>query len=282
MKIKETLSLLFLLLPFLSISQDPKHENHYQDLDPVETDAYKVSFSDQHAQKDFVFIKLQIENKTKDHLMFKPHEVSFSVPEEGRHHPDEDVIFIPPKETHSEKIKVSGDANFHKEEQKMKLAGLYQVSKDGEVQEGEPFKLPAEKNTFEIGDGSFECSLAGDVKQETKETKADFECTYHGDGVGLVNHRKVSVKTEDDEEFANKKKKGLIGKVAGKDAEKKLLDGESSKVKTQFEIPAKVVDMQFADLYVHWNDCFRESQPDELESKVLELALDPDKTDKNN
>lgn len=273
---------LALFLPLLSNAQDPKHENHYEKLEPVETDAYKVSFSDQHSQKEFVFVKLKIENKTRDYLLFKPQEMSFSVPDEGEFHPKKGKIFIGPKEDESKTIKVTGDGNFHAEELTMKLAGLYRVSREGEVQEGEPFRLPAKKNVFEVGDGSFECSLAGDVTQETDETVADFECSYYGDGVGLVDQRKVSVKTEEGKEFANKKKKGLLGKVAGKDPVKKLMDGEKTTVKTQFEIPADVVDMQFATLFVHWNDCFQESIPEALEKQERKFVLDEAKTEEMN
>ncbi len=273
---KRLLSISFLLLsPFLLKAQ---HENHYQELDPIEQEAFKVSFSDQHSQKSFMYIKLEIENKTRDYLMFEPDQVSFTIEGES-YHVEEETVFIPPKESETQKFKVRGDRNFHVDSLTLEFGGLSRVPKDAEVQKGDPFKLPASKNSFKVGDGTFECTLDGDVKKETDVTKAAFEWTYYGEGVGLVDHSKVSVKTEEGKEFANKKKKGVFGKVAGKKNTKTLLDGESCSVKTQFEIPAKVVDMQFAPLFIHWNDAFKEATPEDLGSFERALKLDRAKTE---
>ena len=220
---------------------------------------------------------MELKNKTRDYLMFKPHESGFAL-KEKTFVPDEEVIFISPKDSETYRMKVTGGVNFHVDSLTLELAGLYRVKKDASVQKAEPFELPASRNSFELGDGSFECRLSGDVKKETDETKAYFKCTYYGDGVGLVNHQKVSVKTEEGDEFANKKKKGVFGKITGKKTTKTLLDGQSTKVKTQFEVPAEIVDMQFAPLFIHWNDAFRESMPDAIGPFERELKLDRAKT----
>ncbi len=273
---KKTALTLVILFPFLLNAQ---HENHYEEIEPVRTEAYELSFSDQHSQKGFLFVKMEIDNLSDDYLLFKPHEGTFTVRGKA-FDPEKEKIIIPPGKSETHKFKLRGDANFHVDSAKAEIAGLYRFSGEGEVQKAEPFKLPAAKNSFEVGKGTFECKLDGDVKKETDVTKAAFECTYRGDGVGLLNHKKVTVKTEEGDEYRNKKKKGMLGKIAGKKKdEKTLLKGESAKVKTEFQIPSKVADMQFATLFIHWNDCFQESMPEGTDSHSVRFILDEAKTE---
>ena len=50
---------------------DPKHENHFKQLEPITTELYTLSFSNAHAQTEFCLLNLKISNNTNDFLIFK-------------------------------------------------------------------------------------------------------------------------------------------------------------------------------------------------------------------
>ena len=96
---------------------------------------------------------------------------------------------------------------FHVDKLKLDLNCLYKVAINGKKLKTPDFQLPASKNTFTTGD--FHVTLEKS-KQTTKETAAEFKCTYTGKEIGLVNSAQLSVKLKDGQEFANNGSKDKI------------------------------------------------------------------------
>ncbi|MCB9763007.1 MAG: hypothetical protein H6739_24620 [Alphaproteobacteria bacterium] len=267
------LALLLCALPALAIAQDgvdPKHENHFRDVPPIETDALTLSISDAHAQRPFAKFKAQITNNTADFLLYYVNETVFHF-EHGDFKPNNGdakrkPVIIGPKDSKNPTVGVDGEDGFHREKFSVDFSGFYRVSAEGTVHEAPNFKLPAATNSFEAG--PYRCSLSK-VKQETKETYAKFKCTYTGDKVGLVTPRNLTVKTESGQTFANDDRKG--------DTEL-LFPGDDLSFSAIFHVPASVVDMQFANLEVVWTDTFREAEAVALEVPSQAFELDPGKT----
>jgi len=61
-----------------------------------------------------------------------------------------------------------------------------------------------------------------------------------------------------------------------------LADGESDKFNYYYEIPASIVDMQFANMQVVWKDTFRESEIVPMSAQSVEMVIDPGMTDGKN
>ncbi len=259
---------------------DPGHENHFFTPAPIETDQYKITFEQPHAQLGFIQVKITIENKMKDYLRVDPKAFTFHV--NGKElHPGGKAFFILPKEDDAKRLKMSKEGeNLHVREFSLDVSGLSRVPLEGKVHKAEPFKLPPATNEVEAGD--YSCTLQ-DLEKETDITEATFSCKFMAkeESVGLIDHRKISVKTEDGEEFANKYSRG-IGKLFNKDPRKIIQDGERFDLQMEFEIPAKVVDMQFATLFIQWNDVFVGSSPEPLKVQKVDFKLDERKTKEEN
>jgi hypothetical protein len=112
-------------------------------------------------------------------------------------------------------------------------------------------------------------------RKETKQTAIRFKVTYTNDNkhYGLVSLGKAAMRVESGQEFAmaNQKDKQVL-----------LADGKDDKFNYYYEIPASVVDMQFANMWVVWKDTFRESEMVPLAVKPVELTMDAGLTDGKN
>ena len=251
-------------------NDDPRHENHYKKIAPVQTDELTIEFSNAHSQADFTLVKAKITNKTSDYIFFEPSEVVFKY-EHGEFSPKSGIVKIKPKGSKSKTLKVTGDNRFHVESLSIALKGFYRISVKGKVQEAPDFRLPAEQNTFTAG--NFECNLLK-VSQETQKTAAQFQYTYNGDKVGIVDPSKLVVRIENGTEYANANRKSKIN----------LLEpGDSKKFTAWFLIPGKILDMQFATMYIVWKDTFIESSKIPISTPSVNFVLDPGLTEgKNN
>ncbi|HMT29233.1 MAG TPA: hypothetical protein PKD91_08140 [Bacteroidia bacterium] len=244
---------------------DPKHENHYL-VQKVETDELAIDFQDAHSQQEFTHVELKIKNKTNDYILVKGSEMKFIYPH-GTYTPKGSAInkinfTIEPLDSKSKTVKVSGDNRFHVESLKLEMNGFYSVNPKGDIQKAPDFQLPAAKNSFSAG--PCDCTLEKS-KQTTKETAAEFNCTYKGKNVAFVDPTKLSVKLRDGQEFANnnKKDKGEI-----------LMPGDEIKFTAIFNIPGKIADMQFTVLNIVWNDTFVESVMKPLKVGTADFTFD--------
>ncbi|MDP2312077.1 MAG: hypothetical protein Q8P41_04170 [Pseudomonadota bacterium] len=251
--------LVALSLPFLALvamaarkPDDPKHENHFKSAGPPTGDVVSFALVNAHAQSEFVLIDTKITNTTGDQLLLLKKNEAVLVLPQGPMPVKSGGLFggpmlIPPNDTRSHTWKVDGESGFHVESVTLQPKGFYVGSNTGTPLRAPEFQLPASVNDFTTG--PFSCKL-NDVKQETKTTAAAFACTYNGKGVGIVEPKKIGVREPGGKEFAN---------AARKVPRDVLLPGDVSKFTVVFEIPASVVDMQFATLQVLFRDALAES-----------------------
>lgn len=239
---------------------------YYSDI--VETEAGDFTFSTNNcvAQLDNCKLALKIENKSSDFLMFVPKESTFKY-SFGDKNPDVKPYYIAPDDKKTKTIKVDGGEQFRQRSFDYEVGGLYRIPLAGNTVEAPEFQLPANKNNFTAG--NFKVVLKK-YEASTREAKASFEVTYTGDDVGLVNAANLSVrakrnKSEEEVVYANDDKKG----------EAEILHkGESAKFDAVFHIEGRIVDMQFATMYIIWNDTFVETKPEEIEPVMLSITVD--------
>jgi hypothetical protein len=249
---------------------DPKHTNYYKDVEePVETKEVVIEFTNGVSRFDFLKFKAKFTNNTNDFLIVDP--AKFKIKTDGvTHQPKEKAFILDPNDSKAKTIDVKEGENFKAEEFEVSVDGFALIPVDGKPTQMSEFQLPASTNNMKSG--NFEVNLKR-VSQETKETWAVFSIKYTGDGYGIVDPSRISIKTESGEQFANefRKSKTIL-----------LEKGETKSVDAVFHIPAKVVDMQFAKLFIQWGECMVETEAvalelDESVTFTLDEALTAEK-----
>jgi len=254
--------LMFGLNSFAKDKTDPNHENHFKQLEPIETDDYKIEFSDVHAQTTFCLAKLTITNKTDDYLFFYTNEVIFKI-NDKEYSPKKKLVIIEPKESSKKTLKVVGESeNLHVEAFSMEVKGINKVATNVEGVATEKFQIPANKNSFDAG--GFNVNIT-DSKQTTKVTDAKFTCIYNGENVGIFDPSKLIITTV----------KGEWANDNSKSKEVIMLKGDKKKFNATFHIEGRILDMQFATMHIDWKDTFKESTIDPLGNHNMSFELDP-------
>ncbi|MCF8277352.1 MAG: hypothetical protein K9J17_11525 [Flavobacteriales bacterium] len=249
---------------------DPKHTNYFKDVEEaIEAKEVVLQFSNGVSRMDFLKFKTKFTNNTNDFLLIDPSKFSISV-DGTEMHPSEKAFILDPNENKSKTIDLKEGANFHVDQFEVAVAGFGRISLDGTPEKMDNFQLPASSNVMESG--NFTVNLKY-LSQETKQTTARFEVKYKGDDYAIVDPSRVSVKTEGGDQFANlhRKSKTFL-----------LEKGETKSFDVVVEIPAKVVDMQFAKLFVVWGESMVETKavPFEVDDSVtfeLDEALTTEK-----
>jgi hypothetical protein len=250
---------------------DPKHTNYYLDIEEaIETREVVMEFSNALSRMDMFKFKTKFTNSTNDFLLIDPSKFTVTIDEKATH-PKEKQFILDPNENTSKTIDLKEGANFHVDQIEVDLAGFSRISLDGTPVKMEQFQLPATTNVMESG--NFEVNRK-QLKQETSQTWARFEVKYKGDGYAIVDPSRISVKTEGGDQYANmhRKSKTIL-----------LEKGESKGIDVTVEIPAKVVDMQFAKLFVNWGGCMIETKAVPIEmSESVTFELDEALTTEKN
>ena len=262
--------MLFTLIAFAA-AEDDGHENHFRDMPPVGNDVVSIQFADAHAQTGFLKMKATVTNNTQDYVVYRLGETTLHI-DAGDYQAQTGLLkgdlVLKPKDSGSRTIEFKDGTEFHVDAFTMDIHGIYKAVDQADT-EAPNFVLPAAVNDFEAG--NFACNLAG-LKKETKETKADFKCTYTGEGLGFVTPSKASVSVEG-QQFAN----------ANKRAKTKVLQpGQDTKFTLVYEVPAKIADMQFANMDIVWGECFEEAQLEPAPVPTIAFELDPGKTEGKN
>lgn len=262
---------MFLTLISAGLADDADHTNHFAAMPPTETEVVSIQFADAVARQDFAKMKATLTNNTTDYLVYKLAETELHF-EHGDYNANTGMLkgdlVIEPKKSGSRTVEASGGDQFHVDSFSVDLKGLYRAVNTGDV-EAPDFQLPASANEFSAG--NFTCSLAG-LKQETKETKADFKCTYLGDGLGFITSSRAGV-TVEGQTFANDNKRSK---------DKVLKPGDEAKITLVFHVPAKHADMQFATMQVAWGETFQEASLEAVEVPTATFAVDPGLTAEKN
>lgn len=250
---------------------DPKYTNYYKDVEEaLEAKEVTLEFTNGVSRLDMLKFKTKFTNNTNDFLLIAPSK--FTITGDGtKNNPKEKEFILDPNDKKSKTIDLKGKENLRYDEFEVAPEGFARISVDGTPVNMPEFQLPASVNNIESG--SFEVNLKR-LKQETKETWAVFSIKYTGDDYAIIDPSRISIKTEAGDQYANefRKSKTIL-----------LEKGDSKTVNAVFHIPAKVVDMQFATLFIQWGEAMTETKAEAFEiDESVTFELDETLTEEKN
>ena len=219
-----------------------------------------------------MLVKFDIKNQTSDWIFLKKHEMVIDAdgqelkPFDGKEKP---ALVIAPDKNKGLSLKLKGE-NLHVETVTVTFSGLYKAAATGKTLEVGEFQLPPSQNNVDVG--PFACNVTSH-DQATKITTTKWDCTYTGDGIGMIDASQVGVKIQTGAEFSN---------TFRKNKEARLMKGESAKFTTTFEIEKRIIDMQFATMQLQWRKTFSESKIQPLDAAEVEFELDEELTAEKN
>ena len=232
----------------------------------IEVEGVNLSSKNAIAQVDHCKMAFTVENTSTDLVMYDSKETEFAY-EFGKSNPSVKSFILSPGDKKTKTLLVKGDGNYLQKGFKLEVKGLYKIPINGTVVEADQFQLPASMNNFTTG--NFKVQLKK-YDASTKEASAVFECTYIGEGIGLVDASSLSVTTN-----RNKSKEQITYANDDKKADIEILNkNESIDFKAVFHIPGKIADMQFATMMVNWNNTFVETSAQPIEGPVLQFDMD--------
>lgn len=196
-------------------------------------------------QAHIVKVRLKIENLSMDPLLFKPKETSFEFPFGNYASKGKPKIIEPGDKKNILLEAIDESKDFMTNKFSFSLGGIYLVN-DKEIFETENFKIPKEVNTFTTG--LFSAELKGKIKKTTDHCVSKFKMTYTGSKLGVIQPIRAKALTEMGREFVN----------TDNARTQYLLPGDQQVITVHYQIPIQVVDMQFANLEIVWNDTFME------------------------
>lgn len=232
---------------------DDKYTHYFKDVEEaIESKAVVVELTNGISRKDFLKFKAKYINNTSDFLLVDPSKTKITIGSEELS-PSEKAFILDPNDKKSKTIDLKDGADFMVESFEVAPEGFAIISTDGTPAKMPDFQLPAAVNNIEAG--NFEVNLKR-LKQETKETWAKFEVKYVGDDYAIVDPSRISIRIESGQQYANdfSKSKTIL-----------LEKGDKKTIDAVFHIPAKVVDMQFATMFVQWGECMVETKAEPFE-----------------
>lgn len=227
---------------------DADEAYHFHDVAPV-GDEVRLGVVDAWARPHEAKAKIIVRNDTPDFLVVRTGGMLFSA--HGQAWAEDDVQIIPPRDTDTKVLEFTGQ-DLKANGGWLVPGGMYRVPTDADPVLAPDFELPVQARSFDAG--PFHCTVAGKITQETDETAVKFRCTFEGEGLGMVDTSAITVVAEG-QTFPNRRGDGRLRPV---------LPGQSFSLRTSFEVPPRVVDMQFAELTIQFNDAFRDGVPQVL------------------
>jgi len=274
MKRKTTLSLLAALIlgaPSLIAQGVEDYDRiYYSNPEPIEVEdgsfKYELKSKNAFAQADHNKFGLTIQNNSNDFIYYDSKETTFKY-SFGDKHPTVKPLYINPNDSKTKTLLVNGGDQFRQKEFAVEVGGLYRIPVEGTVEEAPEFQLPASSNNFTSG--NFKVILKK-YDASTREAKAQFEVTYLGDDLAIVDASNLSVrakrkKSEEEVVYANddtKSKANILNK------------GDKLKFNAVFHIDGRIVDMQFATMHIIWNGTFVETKAIPIKAETINFAMD--------
>lgn len=267
--------ILFSLITTLAFSQkgekiDERTRNYFEIPTGIEKTDYAVNFKNIVSKFEYLKFAVLLENKTSDFLIWDNSNSIVSISDGDKKTVKPNIFHVKPYKTINRTFDARGGNQFLVKDFKFIFNGVSRVPLKGKVQKVADFKLPQTTNKIEAGNFSIVLVKA---KKKTDETAVYFEATYRGNDVAVLTLNEISVRVNENDIFANDNRK---------DTPYLLTKGDKLKIKCLFHIPSRVVDMQFADMYIQFNNTFVESKVIPLSGSEVSFKLDEALTkDKN-
>ena len=248
-----------------------KYTHYFKDVEePIESKAVNVELINGVSRTEFLKFKAKFINNTSDFLAVDPSKMTLTLGAIDLN-PSEKAFILDPGDKKSKTIDVKEGADFLVDNFDVAPEGFAIISTDGTPIEMPDFQLPAAVNNLEAG--NFEINLKR-LKQETKETWAKFEVKYVGEDYGIVDPSRISIRIESGQQYANEfsKSKTIL-----------LEKGDKKTIDAVFHIPARVVDMQFATMFIQWGETMSETKAEPFElDETATFYLDDELTKEKN
>lgn len=236
--------------------------NHFKANVPAEAgEAVVAGVAYAWAREGDAKLKLKLYNGTSDYLVFKTGGMKLELGPSSI--PAEDKIEIVNPKSMGDRILTFAGSGLYVESGRFVPDGVLRVPSDLAVQVAPDFRLPVATKTFSAG--NFDCGVKGKIKKETDKTALTWECTYTGDAIGRITESELQLRLEDGQLFANDE--SVSDPMF-------LLPGDSVKLDASFSVSAKITDMQFATMYIQFNDTFAEGSAVPVAIAPVPLDLD--------
>lgn len=267
---KKTIKLLVLLLAGATGSIKAQYSTHYfENPETIKRENVELDFKNVVSKEEYIKFALTLNNTSNDFVILNFSDGTVNANGEKLKAAKQKTILCPPNESKKKTFDVKG-SNLLVNDFTCQFDKFFLIPSNGKVVEMPEFKLPAEKNSFSVGNFKIELSK---LKKKTDLTVAKFYCTYLGDDYGIIRPNSTSVRVKEDRIFANEtrvKEHYLMKK------------GDKIPFTLSFRIEARVVDMQFADMFINWNDMFQESKEQTLKGETIRFKLDDALTKEKN
>jgi hypothetical protein len=218
---KKTIITLFIASSVLSTAfaqKEVKYSKIYYKNTSAETSGVTVYIEDAVSTDGETKLKLKIDNRTNDYIIYKPEESKFMI--DGKElKTAEKWMVVAPNKSESKVLNLKGE-NYNKvKNYSFVLDGLYKTSL-GNVSKTGDFKLPATKNDF--SNGNFNCSL-NKLSTEAEETSIKFNCSYSGDKIGFIFPAKATLIMPDGSEIAVTKSTSAVASLLKKTGDEPVI-----------------------------------------------------------
>lgn len=273
MKKRIALAFLAAITTTISVAQKKgdKYTHYFKDVEePIESKAVNIELSNGVSRTEFLKFKAKYTNNTGDFLWVDPSQTTLTLGAIELK-PSEKSFILEPGEKKSKTIDVKEGADFLVDNFDVAPEGFAIIPTDGASVSMPDFQLPAAVNNIE--GGNFEVNLKR-LKQETKETWAKFEISYTGEDFGIVDPSRISIRIESGKQYANEfsKSKTIL-----------LEKGDKKTIDAVFHIPARLVDMQFATMFIQWGETMSETKAEPFElDETATFYLDEELTKEKN
>lgn len=211
--------------------------------------------------------KIKIINKTASYLSYNPNESKFIINNVEYPVVNEKPVMIEPYKTDFKVVNLKGSGYNTVKNYTFIAGGIYKLSANMAIFNGDDFKLPPSTNSINVG--PYTVTLEK-LDKESDKTTAKFVCVYNGDKTGIIYPMLSSVKMPDGKEYATVKKEKTI----------LLFKGQFEDFTLAWErMPGgRSNDMQLVDMFVKWNKAFNEADKEKTADATLNLVLDEVKT----
>lgn len=223
---------------------------------PVELNDVKVDAQNIVSDKEITKFKLTVTNNTDYFIIVKPQECSFkSIHGESKPN-DTKRIIVRPLDSENKVIDVTNvnSPTMHEYNFSFNVAGLYK-SGNGTKAELPDYLVPATQNVIEYED--FRIELISASLQSNTQWRCKFKVTYTGKGLGVVEPRKISARTQGGGMLSNNGGEKAFALERG--------DSENFLVYISSNMPIVIV----------WNDAFKTCDLVKSEPMVMQMNYDP-------